>query len=137
MPRMQCFRPANHLNEEVLALHRFWVPDISQVRILPFRLWACGVNGTRLFCTQELSVRIRACPRQLRLRRSPGPDRLLVKTLGFQPGKQSSILCRDARIASVIADFRKPAVLAALETLKQEVTEPAFRGSSTGRALDC
>ena len=29
------------------------------------------------------------------------PDRLLAKTLGFQPGKQSSILCRDASIASV------------------------------------
>ena len=149
-----------HLNEEVLALHRFWEPDISQVRILPFRLRlrssvdrAPGFDpvgrrfdsyrglvlrtlrvlglvvsmgtlrvptpflatlenaaGTRLLCTQELSVRIRACPRRFRLRRSPCPDRLLVRTLGFQPGRQGSIPCRGAT---------------------------TFRGSSIGRALDC
>ena len=60
---MQGFQPANQLNEEVLALRRSWKPDISQVRILPFRRQGRVVSmETRLFCTQELSVRIRAHP---------------------------------------------------------------------------
>lgn len=48
---------------------------------------------------------------------------ILVKPLGFQPGKQSSILCLDANLAPVVEGSQR--------------NHPSFRSNSIGRDLGC
>lgn len=83
-----------HLNEEVLALHRCWRPDISQVRILPFRLICLRSSVDRAPGFDPGCRRFESC-RGLVLRRS------------LRRSPQTRLFSA-SRIASILTDFRKP-----------------------------
>ena len=64
------------------------------------------------------------------VRRTSCPDRLLVRILGFQPGGQSSILCRGTRIASIARRSPQPRLFSASLRKRSGVFSAVGRGLS-------